>query len=96
MRLDIDLYRKAVSSLAGPQRLTAKGCSLEFSEWMTQAKLPVELSTMLADCGSESELWAGSGSLFGEKGIICWNDDFPEALSSKLLIVGSAPNGALR
>lgn len=68
-------------------------CSHRMRQWLQAQELPDFVRSMLCDFSPDRELWAGAGVVFEEAGIVRWNDDFPEALNSDLLILGSASNG---
>ena len=67
--------------------------SRESALWFARNELPEELRHLFETDIPMEELWAGAGALFDEGRIIKWNSDFPAALRSSLLIVGTAANG---
>jgi hypothetical protein len=82
----LQLLKKAAKVRFGP-------ASTEMLLWASEKKLPSELVGLMKIASLQSEMWAGAGTLFSERGIIEWNDSFPKALISSLLIIGSAANG---
>jgi hypothetical protein len=68
-------------------------CEQTTSIWLADKALPEELMELLESSMPKVEIWAGAGTIFDELNLIKWNKNFPEALRSKLLIFGTAPNG---
>lgn len=92
MRTDKDEFIRAVSAVAKGGGHTGPW-SKRTALWCIRHGLPSELRELFESHMPHNEIWAGAGTLFGESQIIRWNDNFPEALRARLLIVGSGPNG---
>jgi len=92
MRIDKDEFVKIVSLNLRKNSRTGVW-SKETESWYARHEIPWELVELFRTYNSSSEISAGAGTLFEESRIVRWNDDFPEALNTRLLIVGSAPNG---
>lgn len=68
-------------------------CVDSSTKWFKRHDLPSEVLKMFQKFTPKSEVWAGAGVLYDERRMIKYNNDFPEALQARLLIVGSAANG---
>jgi hypothetical protein len=74
-----DILTRADGGQFGP-------CLEDSVVWFIQKALSKELMELLEGCIPKTEIWAGSGALFGELDMLKWNDWFPEALKARLLI----------
>jgi len=92
MNLDLDILTEEAETdliekgIAGP-------ADSEFISWMEKNQLPQDLIEAVTRMSPKKEIWAGAGSIFPEQVIMSTNDEFPNALTSGLLIVGSAGKG---
>src|ERR1700744_1404009 len=93
MRLDDDIFIKTCKLLQKAQGGTTGPWSPETATWFKRHSLPKSLQQFFQNHVPKSDLWAGSGTLFGEARILKWNDHLPEACQDNLLIVGTAANG---
>jgi len=93
MKVDKRIFIKTAESfsIAGKGALGPWRRSTEV--WSSKQYFPEQLKNLFKTHIPKVEIGAGAGALFDELRIIRWNDDFPEALKAKLLIVGTAPNG---
>ncbi len=55
--------------------------------------MPAQLRKLLRAAAPKEQIWAGAGAIFSESQIVKGNNEFPQALAAKLLIVGTAANG---
>lgn len=92
MRIDKDDFIRAVNTSGGRDGC-AGAWSTSMALWCARHDFPLELRELFETHVAHTEICAGAGALFGESQITRWNDNFPEALSARLLIVGSGPNG---
>lgn len=93
MRIDEQLLEAFIDGLDLEGRGLVAPAGAEFRRWLRARNLPERLTHFLSRYSPREELWAGAGALFTEGRIMKFNDDFPSALESGLLLLGSAPNG---
>jgi hypothetical protein len=93
MDIDEALFKKSVAILIAAGGGAVGMANEAVSAWLDKSGLPVELIVFFKRYSPKTELWAGAGAIFEENSIVRWNDDFPEAMRTGLLIIGSAPNG---
>ena len=93
MKTDKNLYLEmaAVLKIGGGRKFGAATAAT--LKWGKENKLSKALFDLFEVAAPKSEVWAGAGALYAEKTIVRWNNDFPEALKARLLIIGSAANG---
>jgi hypothetical protein len=91
MNLDLDILTEETK-----EDLTQRGiigpASPEFISWMEAKGIPADLVQALTRISPKKEIWAGAGSIFPERDIMKFNDEFPQALASQLFYVGCAGN----
>jgi hypothetical protein len=92
MNLDLDILTEEAETELMRKGLTGPA-DPAFISWMERNQLPPDLIQAVTRMGPKKELWAGVGSIHPEQIIMSRNDEFPNALKSKLLVVGSAGNG---
>lgn len=93
MRIDKADFIKTIQALTHTKGGKAGPCLARTLVWAEKKQLPRKLIDLLRSHAPKTEVWAGAGALFDETQLVRWNDDFPEALTSNLLIVGRAGNG---
>ena len=93
MNTDLQMFLRTVQALKLARGGDIGPCSGRTLEWCANQGLPEPIRQLLQDHAPKTEIWAGAGAIFDEARIVSWNEDFPEALRDKLLIVGSAGNG---
>ena len=93
MRIDEHLLEAFIVGLDLEGRGLVAPAGAEFRRWLRARNLPERLTHFLSRYSPREELWAGAAALFTERRIMKFNDDFPSALESGLLLLGSALNG---
>ena len=93
MNTGVELYEEAIEILKSAGNGCFDDASSAFLEWLAAKEVPYELLELFRHAAPKSEAWVGAGGLFDETRIMAWNDNWPEAIGSGLLIVGSAANG---
>jgi hypothetical protein len=93
MRIDPKIFAKTIRTIVTAGGGRVGPCSKNTLAWCHTHKLPKEIVDLFQSLTPKSDIWAGAGALYGERMILKYNDDFPEALQAMLFIVGSAPNG---
>jgi hypothetical protein len=93
MRIDKELFVSAARVASNEPEGNIGPWSHESESWFVMNDLPKWIRALFERYIPKRELWAGAGALFDERRILKWNSDFPHALRSKLLIVGTAANG---
>lgn len=93
MNVDDDIFIKTCKRLQSGGGAAIGPWSSETAAWFMRHGLPEPLQQLFRSHAPKTDIWAGAGTLFGEANVLKWNDWFPEACRSQLLIVGSAANG---
>jgi hypothetical protein len=83
-------YAKKLESVGGGRIGPA---THTFVQWLNDHDVGEELKSFFTKYSPKAELWAGAGTIFDESVIVKWNDCFPSAVKSGLLIIGSGPDG---
>ena len=93
MRIDFEQFNDSIALLEKSGGGAFGPWTDAFARWAKQWNLPQPLKDLFATNIPKTEVWAGAGTLFAEDQILKWNNDFQEALTALLLIIGSAANG---
>jgi hypothetical protein len=93
MNIDQEVLGKVFENLTTYEGMVVGPCSSATMRWCERHSLPCEIKNLFSHSIPKTEVWAGAGALFCESEIVRWNEDFPEAIHARLLIVGSAANG---
>ena len=92
MKLDEDIFIELVKTHAEDKGVLGP-CVKSTARWCEKNRLPDEIRHLFKTNMPKANISAGAGTLFDELNLIRWNEDFPEALHARLLIIGSAANG---
>src|SRR5688500_9094213 len=93
MKIGKGKYIQEVSKMVAAGAISVGPCSFDSVRWMQMRGLPAPLLDLFKNHAPLTEIWAGAGTIYAIADIEKWNEDFPEALASGLLIIGSAANG---